>query len=97
VIKETVPPPLQPSIENNVDPHMLMIETFLSNILASPNVMKNLSFKDGVGSSTVGNLLQQKAAEIEKKKARDKMHYARKQMKVLMNNNCVLVICFNVK
>jgi hypothetical protein len=25
------------------------------------------------------------------------VHYARKQMKVLMNNNCVLVIRFNVK
>jgi hypothetical protein len=27
----------------------------------------------------------------------DLVHYARKQMKVLMNNNCVLVIRFNVK
>jgi hypothetical protein len=29
-------------------------------------------FKDGVGSSTIGDLLQQTAAEIEKKKADDK-------------------------
>jgi hypothetical protein len=72
VIK-TVPPLPQLSIEKNAGPQMDMIKAFLSKILASPNVMKDPSFfKDGVGSSTIGNLLQQTAAEIEKKKLDDK-------------------------
>jgi hypothetical protein len=52
---------------------MDMIKAFLSKFLASPDVMKDPDFfKDGVGSSTIRDLLQQAAAEIEKKKAEDK-------------------------
>jgi hypothetical protein len=70
---KTVPPSPQPSIEKDADPQMKIIKAFLSKILASPDVMKDPSFfKDGVGSSTIGDLLQQTAAETEKKKAGDK-------------------------
>jgi hypothetical protein len=68
-----VPPPSQPSIEKNADPQMDMIKAFLLKILASPGAMKDPSFfKDGVGSSTIGDLLQQAGADIEKKKVQDK-------------------------
>jgi hypothetical protein len=70
---KTVPPSPQPSIEKDADPQKKVIKVFLSKILASLSVMKDPSFfKDGVGSSTIGDLLQQTAAEIEKKKANDK-------------------------
>jgi hypothetical protein len=51
----------------------MVIKAFLLKILASPDVMKGPSFfKDGVGSSKIGDLLQQAAVEIEKKKAEHK-------------------------
>jgi hypothetical protein len=67
-----VPPPLEPIFGKNADPKMDLIKVFLSKILASPDDMNDPSFfKNGVGSSTIGDLLQQTAAEIEKKKEED--------------------------
>jgi hypothetical protein len=49
-----------------------LIKAFLSKILASPNVMQVPSFfKQNIGSSTIAELLQQTAVEIEEKKAED--------------------------
>jgi hypothetical protein len=68
-----VPPPLQPIFEKNANLKMDLIKAFLSKILASPNVMQDPSFfKHDIGSSTIAELLQQTAVEIEEKKAEDK-------------------------
>jgi hypothetical protein len=52
---------------------MDLIKAFLSKILASPDVMQDqFFFKHGIGSSTIAELLQQTAVEIEEKIAEDK-------------------------
>jgi hypothetical protein len=72
-VPKTIPPPSQPIHGKNADPNMDLIKAFLLEILASPDDMKDPSFfQNGVGSSTIGDLLQQTAAKIEKKKEDDK-------------------------
>jgi hypothetical protein len=65
---------LQPILEKNADPKMNLIKAFLSKILASPDVMQDPSyfFKHDIRSSTIAELLQQTAVEIEEKRAEDK-------------------------